>query len=136
MDLCRVAPEFNLYDHDWPIYTLWHNDPPAKTVFDEEGRRAEVYDSLLCPGTIVSGAKIRRSILSNRVVVEEHAQVEDSILYGNVVVGRGARIRRAIVDKWVKVPEGFQIGYDPAADAQRFTVTESGITVVPAHYAF
>lgn len=136
MDLCRVAPEFNLYDHDWPIYTLWHNDPPAKTVFDEDGRRAEVHDSLLCPGTIVSGAKIRRSILSNRVVVEEHADVEGSILFGNVHVGRGARIRRAIVDKWVRVPEGVQIGFDQAADAQRFTVTESGITVVPAHYAF
>jgi len=136
MDLCAVAPEFNLYDHDWPIYTLWHNDPPAKTVFDEDGRRAEVHDSLLCPGTIVSGAKVRRSILSNRVVVEEHAEVEDSILFGNVYVGKGACIRRAIIDKWVRVPDGVRIGFDRAADSQRFTVTETGITVVPARFQF
>jgi glucose-1-phosphate adenylyltransferase len=136
MDLCNVAPEFNLYDSDWPIYTLWHNDPPAKTVFDEDGRRAEVHDSLLCPGAIVSGAQVRRSILSNRVVVEEHAEVTDSIVFGNVVIGKGAKVRRAIIDKWVRVPEGCSIGHDPEADARRFTVTPSGISVVPAHYDF
>jgi glucose-1-phosphate adenylyltransferase len=136
MDLCSVAPEFNLYDNDWPIYTLWHNDPPAKTVFDEEGRRAEVHDSLLCPGTIVSGATLRRTILSNRVRVEEHADLEGSIVFGNVVIGKGARIRKAIIDKWCHVPDGFQIGVDRAEDEKRFTVTPSGITVVPAHYKF
>src|SRR5262249_22201253 len=87
IDLCAVSRQFNLYDTSWPIYTLWHNDPPAKTVFDDiDGRRAEVVDSLLCQGCIVSGAKIRRSILANRVMVHDNAVVEDSLLFSGVVV--------------------------------------------------
>jgi glucose-1-phosphate adenylyltransferase len=137
MDLLSVNPKLNLYDLDWPIYSLWHADPPAKTVLDEEsGRRAEVTESLLCPGVIVSGGKVRRSILGNRVFVDEHALVEDSILFGGVVIGKGAKVRRAILDKWVKVPDGYEIGYDREKDAKLFTVTESGITVVPAGYDF
>jgi len=131
MDLCSVQPQFNLYDQDWPIYTLWHNDPPAKTVFDEEdGRRSEVVDSLLCPGTVVSGASVKRSILSNRVFVGEGASVEGALLFSGVVVGKGARLRRAIVDKWTEIPEGFEVGFDPEKDAERFKVTESGIVVI------
>ncbi len=136
LDMCRVEPSMNLYDQDWPIYTLWHNDPPAKTVLDEPGRRAEVHDSLLCPGVIVSGAVVRRSILSNRCHVQERATVEDSILLRGVVVGQGARVRRAIIDKWVVVPTGVDIGYDEAADRERFTVTDSGIVVVPSRFEF
>jgi glucose-1-phosphate adenylyltransferase len=137
MDLCSVEPQFNLYDQSWPTYTLWHNDPPAKTIFDEPGgRRAEVVDSLLSPGVVVSGAKVRRSLLSNRCFVDEHTTIEDSILFRGVRVGKRARIRRAIVDKWVEVPDGAEIGYDRKADAARFTVTESGIVVVPRRYRF
>jgi glucose-1-phosphate adenylyltransferase len=137
MDLLSVDPKLNLYDYDWPIYSLWHADPPAKTVFDEEGgRRSEVTDSLLCPGVVVSGGKVRRSILSNRVYVDEHALVEDSIVLGGVVIGRGAKLRRAIVDKWCKIPDGYEIGYDAKRDAELFTVSESGITVVPGAYDF
>jgi glucose-1-phosphate adenylyltransferase len=137
MDLLSVKPKLNLYDYDWPIYSLWHADPPAKTVFDEaNGRKAEVTDSLLCAGVVVSGAKVHRSILSNRGFVDEHALVEDSILNGGVVIGKGARVRRAIIDKWAKIPDGFTIGYDRAEDAKRFTITESGITVVPASFDF
>jgi len=79
---------------------------------------------------------VRRSILGNRDFVDEHALVEDSILFGGVVIGKGAKVRRAILDKWVKVPDGYQIGYDRAEDAKNFTVTESGITVVPSGYDF
>ena len=137
MDLCSVEPQFNLYDQSWPTYTLWHNDPPAKTIFDEPGgRRAEVVDSLLSPGVVVSGAKVRRSLLSNRCFVDEHTSIEDSILFRGVRVGKHARIRRAIIDKWVEVPDGAEIGYDRGADAARFTVTESGIVVVPRRYRF
>jgi glucose-1-phosphate adenylyltransferase len=131
MDLCSVQPQFNLYDLDWPIYTLWHNDPPAKTIFDEyDGRKSEVFDSLLCPGVVVSGAKVRRSILSNRVRVEEKALVEDSIVFAGTNIGRDARIRRAIVDKWIQIPPGARIGFDPEEDKSRFQVSESGIVVV------
>ncbi len=131
-DLISVAPKFNLYDFDWPIYSLWHADPPAKTVFDQDGRRSNVVDSLLCPGVVVSGATVRRSILSNRVFVDEHAELEDAILFGGVRVGKGARVRRAIVDKWTEIPDGARIGYDRAEDERRFTVTPSGIVVVPS----
>ncbi len=136
LDLCSVEPLFNLYDADWPIYTQWQNDPPAKTVFDEDGRRASVVDSMLCQGAVVSGSSVRRSILSHRVFVDESAAVEDSILFKGVVVGKGAKVRRAIVDKWVQIPDGFEIGYDDEADRSRFVVTESGIVVVPRKYGF
>lgn len=133
MDLCNVKPHLNLYDQEWPTYTLWHNDPPAKTVFSEpgEGRRAEVVDSLLSPGVVVSGAKVRRSLLSNRVRVEEHSQLDECILLRGAVIGKHCRIKRTIVDKWNNVPDGTVIGYDAAADAKRFSVSPSGIVVVP-----
>ena len=136
MDLCSVQPQFNLYDLDWPIYTLWHNDPPAKTIFDEyDGRKSEIVDSLMCPGVVVSGAKVRRSILSNRVRVEEKAVVEDSIVFAGVSIGRDARVRRAIVDKWIQIPPGARIGFDPEEDRRRFTVSDSGIVVVTGGHA-
>lgn len=136
MDLCAIHPKFNLYDASWPIYSLWHADPPAKTVLDEDGRRAEVVDSLLCAGTVVSGGRVKRSILSNRCIVQERAIVEDSILFGHVNVHPGAKVRRAIIDKWTEIPSGESIGYDLAKDKQRFTVTPEGIVVVPMRYPF
>ena len=131
LDLCSAHPKFNLYDESWPTYTLWHNDPPAKTVFDEDHRRAEVVDSLLCPGVIVSGGSVRRSLVSNRVFVDEGAEIEDSIIFSGVRVGRGAKIRRAIIDKWLEIPDGETIGYDQERDRERYTVSDSGIVVVP-----
>ncbi|MEQ1895183.1 MAG: glucose-1-phosphate adenylyltransferase [Planctomycetota bacterium] len=136
MDLCSVQPQFNLYDLDWPIYTLWHNDPPAKTIFDEyDGKKSEVFDSLMCPGVVVSGAKVRRSILANRVRVEEKGLVEDSIVFAGAVIGRDAKVRRAIIDKWIQVPPGARIGYDLEEDKKRFTVSETGIVVVTGGHA-
>ena len=136
MDLCSVKPQLNLYRTDWSTYTLWHNDPPAKTVFSEEGdgRRAEVLDSLLSPGVVVSGAKVHRSLLSNRVYVDEHSEVDECILLRGASIGKGCRIRRAIIDKWNEVPDGAEIGFDPEADKERFTVSPSGIVVVPSGY--
>ena len=132
MDLCSVKPKLNLYDEDWPTYTLWHNDPPAKTVFSEsgDGRRAEVQDSLVCPGVVVSGAKVRRTLLSNRVRVEEHSQLDECIVLRGAQVGRNCKLKRVIVDKWNKVPDGTVIGYDPDADKKRFAVSQTGIVVV------
>jgi glucose-1-phosphate adenylyltransferase len=131
LDLCSVKPKFNLYDEDWPIYTLWHNDPPAKTVLDEEGRRAEVVDSLICSGVVISGSTVRRSILGNRVFIDEGAEIEDSILFGGVVVGKGAKIKGAIIDKWSEIAPGETIGHDAEADRIKYTVNASGIVVVP-----
>lgn len=133
MDLIDVDPQLNLYHADWPTYTLWHNDPPAKTVLNEDGedgRRAEVSDSLLAPGTVVSGAQVRRSILSNRVYVNEHSEIEECIIMRGAQIGRGCKLRRCIIDKWNQVPDGTVIGYDRAEDERRFTVSQTGITVV------
>ncbi len=139
LDLVSVTPQFNLYDHRWPILTLQHNEPPAKTVFADppgRGRRAEVLDALVCPGVIVSGGRVERSILSYRVRVDEHAAVEDSILHAGVVVGPRARVRRAIVDKWTSIPPGEEIGFDLELDRRRFTVSPGGIVVVPMRFPF
>ncbi|MFO1052179.1 MAG: glucose-1-phosphate adenylyltransferase [Planctomycetota bacterium] len=136
LDLCNPQPLLNLYTDTWPVYTQWHNDPPAKTLFDSPERRAEVYDSLVCPGVVVSGAKVRRSILSNRVYVDEHSSIEDSIIFRGARVGKNCKIRRAIIDKWTNVPDGVRIGYDPDEDRRRFTVSDTGIVVVPHKYPF
>jgi glucose-1-phosphate adenylyltransferase len=132
MDLCSVKPQLNLYRADWPTYTLWHNDPPAKTVFAEEGagRRADVHDSLLCPGVVVSGAKVRRSLLSNGVYVDEHSEVDDCIVLRGAKIGKGCRLRRVIVDNHNSVPDGTVIGYDEESDRARFTVSPTGIAVI------
>jgi glucose-1-phosphate adenylyltransferase len=132
MDLCSVKPQLNLYRKDWPTYTLWHNDPPAKTVFSEggDGRRAEVQDSLLCPGVVVSGGKVRRSLLSNLVYVDEHSQLDECIVMRGARIGKRCKLKRVIVDKWNEVPDGTVIGYDLEADRKRFTVSSTGIVVV------
>lgn len=136
MDLISVKPQLNLYRKDWPTYTLWHNDPPAKTVFNEDGdgRRAEVADSLLAPGVVVSGGKVRRSILSNLVYVDEHSELDECIVMRGATIGRNCKLRRCIIDKWNEVPEGTVIGYDREADEKRFTVSDTGIVVVAQNH--
>ena len=137
LDLVAVVPELNLYDANWPIRTVQSQVPPPKFVFGEAGgvghsRRGEALDSMVCGGAIVSGGQVRRSILSPLVRVNSYAVVEDSILFEGVDVGRYSRIRRAIIDKGVKLPPYTVIGHDPAFDRRRgFSITEGGIVVVP-----
>jgi glucose-1-phosphate adenylyltransferase len=137
MDLIAVDPVLNLYDGAWPIRTFQPQSPPPKFVFSAEGppgsaRRGEAIDSMVCPGCIVSGGHVARSILSPHVRVNSYAVVEDSILFEGVDIGRHSRIRRAIIDKDVKVPANTTLGYDLDYDRKRgFTITESGIVVVP-----
>jgi len=134
LDLVNVVPEFNLYDTRWPIRTCVLQSPPAKFVFAQEGRRMGVaVDSIVSPGCIVSGGRVSRSILSPGVRIKSYCEVEDSIVLPNVVVGRYSRIRRAIIDSCASIPEGSVIGFDLEADrAKGYTVTESGIVVVPS----
>ncbi|MBM4349547.1 MAG: glucose-1-phosphate adenylyltransferase [Deltaproteobacteria bacterium] len=131
MDLVAVIPQLNLYDPEWPILAHQQPYPPAKTVLLEEGRIGMALNSILSHGSIISGGSVRRSILSPKVMVHSYAEVEDSILLSGVDVGRHAKIRRAIIDKDVQIPERTEIGYDLNEDAKRFTVTASGIVVVP-----
>jgi len=136
MDLLAQFPPMNLYQHDWPIRTYNGQNPPARMVRGANGYAGEFVDSLLSSGTVICGGTVRHSILFSQVRVDENAVVDDSILFDGVHVGAGAYLRRCIVDKNVQIPPGERIGFDVTADADRFTVSESGITVVPKGYRF
>jgi glucose-1-phosphate adenylyltransferase len=130
MDLISVHPVFNLYNLEWPILT-WHEPlPPAKFVFDQDSRRGFAVDSMVCAGVVISGATARRSVLSPGVHLHSYSEVEDSVLMPGVDVGRDAVVQRAILDKNVRVADGAQIGVDPAADRERFVVSDAGVVVV------
>jgi glucose-1-phosphate adenylyltransferase len=132
MDLISVEPEFNLYNREWPILTWPDPLPPAKFVFDDDdGRRGMALDSMVCAGVVISGATVRRSVLSPGAHLHSYAEVEDSVLMQGVDVGRNAVVRRAIVDKNVRIAEGAKIGVDPAADRERFTISAGGVVVIP-----
>jgi glucose-1-phosphate adenylyltransferase len=131
MDLISVDPIFDLYNREWPILSWPEPLPPAKFVFAAEGRVGHALDSMVCAGVIVSGGTVRRSIVSPGVRVHSYSEVEESILMHNVDVGRGAIVRRAIVDKNVRIAPGAQIGVDAKADRERFVVSQAGIVVIP-----
>ena len=130
MDLRSVTPALNLYNRQWPLRTASYSDPPAKFTFDEEGRRGEAIDSIVSGGCILSGGTVRRSVLGRGVRVHTGATVEDSIVFDNCDIGRRCRIRRAILDKNLKIPTDTVIGYDLEQDRQRYHVTDSGIVTV------
>ncbi|HOU92239.1 MAG TPA: glucose-1-phosphate adenylyltransferase [Polyangiaceae bacterium] len=131
MDLISVHPVFNLYNREWPIHSFATSIPPAKFVFDDEDRRGMAVDSIVCAGVIVSGGVVRRSVLSTGCLIHTRALVEDSVLMDDVEVGREAVVRRAILDKNVRVPPGVHIGVDHEHDRARgFMVSEKGVVVV------
>lgn len=136
MDLLAPVPPMNLYQTDWPIRTYQGQHPPARLAPGASGREGQLVRSLICGGTVISGGTVRRSILCSRVHVDDDAVVEDSILFDGVSVGAGARLKRCIVDKDVTIPPGERIGEDAASDTARFTISESGIVVVPKGYQF
>jgi glucose-1-phosphate adenylyltransferase len=131
MDLRDARPHLNLYNPYWPLRTAYYDQPPAKFVFDENGRRGLALHSVISEGCIVSGGAIRNSVLGRSVFVHSYSQVEDSVIMDYAEIGRHAKIRRAIIDKNVYVPEGEEIGYDLERDRQRFFVTDSGLVVIP-----
>jgi glucose-1-phosphate adenylyltransferase len=135
MDVVSVSPIFNLYDEQWPIRTHQRQYPPAKFVFAETGRTGTALDSIVSNGCIVSGGMVKNSVLSPDVRINSYSEVDQSILFSHVSVGRRCRIRKAILDRDVHIPEGTTIGYDAEADRQRYFVTESGITVVTRDYS-
>ena len=135
MDVVSVSPVFNLYDKAWPIRTHQRQYPPAKFVFSEPGRTGMAVDSVVSSGCIISGATVRRSVISPDVRVNSYAEVESCIIFSHVNIGRHCRIRRAIVDRDVHIPEGSVIGYDAEEDRRNYFVTETGITVVTRDYS-
>ena len=130
MDLCSVSPVFNLYDKSWPIRTRVRQYPPAKFVFGEPGRTGMAMNSIITAGVIISGGTVSNSVLSQDVRVNSYSEVDSSIIFSHVQIGRHCRIRRAIIDRDVHIPEGTVIGYDPVEDKRRYFVTPSGLTIV------
>jgi len=135
MDIVSVSPVFNLYDKEWPIRTHQRQYPPAKFVFAEAGRMGTALDSIVSMGCIVSGSMVKNSVLSPDVRVNSYSDIDASILFSHVNIGRHCKIRKAIIDRDVHIPEGTTIGYDLEADRQHYFVTESGITVVTRDYS-
>jgi len=130
IDLVKVTPELNLYDDDWPIWSLQRQLPSAKFVFDDEGRRGHAMDSLVSSGCIVSAATVRRSVLFTKVRVGDHSTIEDSVILPDVEIGRHVTLKRTVVDKGAMLPDGFSAGIDHELDRQRFHVTDGGITLI------
>ena len=136
MDLNNVKPDLNLYNREWPVRSTSYPDPPAKFVFDEQGRRGEALDSIVSGGCILSGGRVRKSILGRGVRVHAGAEVEGCVIMDNCDIGRRAKLRRAIVDKNIRIPEYATVGYDLEADrAQGWHVTETGIVVIGRGYS-
>lgn len=129
-DLITVTPDLDLYDQDWPIWTYQEQLPPAKFVFDDEGRRGMAIDSMVSGGCIISGAVVKRSLLFSNVRVHSYCSVEDSVILPNVDLARGVVVKRAVIDKYCRLPEGMRVGVDPDEDRRRFHVSERGVTLV------
>ncbi|HKY91904.1 MAG TPA: glucose-1-phosphate adenylyltransferase [Nevskiaceae bacterium] len=130
IELTAPSPALNLYDREWPIWTYQEQLPPAKFVFDEPDRKGYALDSLVSGGCIVSGARLKRSLLFSNVVVESLSSVEESVILPDVRIGRGCKLQRTVIDKGCILPDGTTIGIDRGSDAQRFHVTPGGVVLV------
>jgi len=130
VELVHVKPELNIYDQDWPIWTYQVQQPPAKFILDEDGRRGVAINSMVSGGCIISGAAVRESLLFSDVRVDEGSSIQSSVILPHVEIGRGCVVRGAILDEGCEIPDGMVIGVDRAADAARFHVTDKGIVLV------
>jgi glucose-1-phosphate adenylyltransferase len=132
LELVHVKPELNIYDQDWPIWTYQVQQPPAKFILDEDGRRGMAINSMVSGGCIISGAVVRESLLFTNVRIDERSSIQRSVILPHVEIGRGCVICGAILDEGCEVPDGMSIGVDRAADESRFFVTEKGVVLVTA----
>jgi glucose-1-phosphate adenylyltransferase len=130
MELVVVSPDLNIYDEQWPIWTYQEQVPPAKFVFDDDDRRGQAIDSMVSGGCIISGSRVKNSLLFSSVRVHDYSVVEHSVVLPRVRIGQHCVVRRAIIDEGAMIPDGLQIGVDPVADAERFFVTERGVVLV------
>ncbi|HEC15625.1 MAG TPA: glucose-1-phosphate adenylyltransferase [Sedimenticola sp.] len=129
-ELIGVTPELNLYDASWPIWTYQEQLPPAKFIFDDDGRRGMAVDSMVSGGCIISGALVRHSLIFSNVRINSFCHIEDSVVLPNALIERNCRITKAIIDDGCRIPKGTVIGEDPEEDARRFHVTPNGVVLV------
>ncbi|MDQ2803523.1 MAG: glucose-1-phosphate adenylyltransferase [Pseudomonadota bacterium] len=132
IDLTDAIPALDLYEHDWPVWTYAQITPPAKFVHDLESRRGMAVSSLVSGGCIVSGSKLRRSLLFTGVHVHSYASIERAVILPEVDVGEHARLSDVVIDRGVRIPKQLVVGEDPELDAQRFRRTASGICLITA----
>jgi len=130
IDLVHVTPDLNLYEDEWPIWTFQEQLPPAKFVFDDDGRRGMAVDSMVSGGCIISGSSVKGSLVFSNVRVHSFSSIEDSVILPDVVINRHVKLRRCVVDRRCVLPEGFTAGFDPEQDRKRFRVSERGITLI------
>ena len=130
LDLTQLVPDLNMYDQAWPIWTYQEQSPPAKFVFDDDGRRGHALDSLGSGGCIISGARVKRSLLFSNVHVHSYCDIQDSVILPNADIGRNVVLKRAVVDQHCRLPEGLIAGVDPAEDRKRFHVAANGVTLI------
>ncbi len=131
MELIAPAPELNLYNPGWPIWTYQAQLPPAKFVFNDENRRGMMTDSSISGGCIISGSKLNKTVLFNNVRVHSYSEIDECVILPEVVTHRNCQIRNAIIDRGCEIPEGMRIGYDPEEDkANGFRITDKGIVLV------
>ncbi len=130
MELAKITPDLNLYDEKWPIWTYQEQLPPAKFVFDDEDRRGMAVDTMVSGGCIISGAIVKRSVLFSDVRVNAYSEVTDSVILPNADIGRYVKLHRVVVDKGCRIPDGMEVGFDRQKDAERFYVTEGGVTLI------
>jgi len=136
MDLIARYPEIDLYDEEWPIRSALGNRPPAKVCVSTEGTMGVVEQSIIAPGSIVSGGHVRRSVIGPRVEIHNGSGLDECVIMGGVRIGKYVRLRRAIVEESTVIPDGSVVGFDPDTDRRRFKVTDQGVVVVPRHAPF
>jgi glucose-1-phosphate adenylyltransferase len=130
LELIDITPELNLYDDDWPIWTYQAQLPPAKFVFDDDGRRGTAVDSMVSGGCLISGSTVRHSVLFSNVKVHSYAVVENSVVLPNVNIGRNCRLNKVVLDKGCDLPANTVIGEDPIEDAKKYEISPDGVVLV------
>ena len=130
LELIGVTPELNLYDGEWPIWTIQEQLPPAKFIFDDDTRRGMAIDSMVSGGCIISGALVRHSLLFSNVTVNDYSKIDSSVILPDVKIGKNCRVYHAVIDKGCIIPDGMVIGKDEEADKKRFVISPNGVVLV------
>ena len=130
MELLNDQPPLDVHEQQWPIFTYPVQGPPAK--FTDHGPRGgcSVDESMVGNGCVISDSSIRKCLIFNDCRIDADCELEAALVHPNCEIGAGSRLKNVLLDNGCIVPPGTVIGEDPAADRERFHVTEGGIVVV------